>query len=1578
MSFRSAFSRFLKSVALAFCGMIFWSTSTLAAAPSVVTVVVPTTSTEQVVLTWTNPAEVDFTGTMVRYSTSTFPSSTSDGTLASDVAGAPSGTSTVTVSGLTNGTTYYFSLFSHNAVPEYSAAVNAQQIVMPTAFSEDFQSRSIADINGQNGWTVLGGVWSVVNTSGEYTLKSTSSSTAFQTNRVTNGGSVSTYSNQMLRADWKGSTTTLPGIVFLRAQSASADAGGYYLWQNTGSLRVAYKTTSGSTSTEMGTAAFTPSAGVWYTYEFSVMNNSSGLPVISAYVWQRGTAKPSTPTIQVTDTIPRFSQGLFSVGKSNTTLAEYDNITFSAMPSDSSVLALPTNEGIALSWTNPTLAGYSGTMVRFDTGSYPSSPVAGTLVSNVAGVSAGSSSVTHSGRTNGTRYYYTLFPYDSVGTYGAPSYISQVAFPELFNDDFSTETVGSISGQNNWTLTGGTWDVTDIAGNHALIGSNTGTTYPTNKVGNGNSLASDQVLITQFQADSAANSAGFVWLREQLSGGYGYLIWHSGNTWTISYRDAVGLTQIAAAATSAAPPQEANVWFNLEVDMVNSGGVPVISVYVWKRGSEKPTTPTVSGSDSTNRWSAGRIALGKTTTATATYDYVMQYGSAPLLTITSPAADVVAAPNVATRAITDEGGTFYIPYIQTSTTLAVTASVGTTVGGVEFVLNEGLAGETTIIDTTSPYTASFTGLAKDEYTLDAYLLQGDGVTRYSDPASHAERTNIAIGDIINVIGDSIVEGNGGTVDGGVVASWLDADVGTVSADNRNFPQYGIGTTTYNESFLSDLNDRLSAYYGYPVFLMNEGRGGIRASNYESSVMTAGWQTRQSTLGANKWIVMLGVNDNRQGDSPATFETNLTNLLTTFMTTYGATASSMWLSYPMYDFGHGGGGVAYDVGEAAYPAVIDSIRSSMGLQGGADLFNTMENYYATEYNDNVHPNATGYERLARLTAMAMMTPAFSGLSSVNGTQATATWSSLHSYDSSIVGYRVNYGTTSTNLASSAIFGDVTSGVVTGLTPDTTYYFSVQGIDNDAYDLSYSDSSSVLSATTQTVASLASAITGDADVDGHLDRVIVTFSKDLDGSTVAGSDFTVAGYTVASASETSAGVVTVVLTEGASGDTAMTPLVTLVGSVSDTSGNATTSGSATATDAAGPVVISLSPVNGTVSVAVTTPLVLTFSEPINTATLAYTVSPVAIGAAETWSAGNTVVTVSHSAPFMAITLYSWYVTAATDATGIPFAGAVADIGEVTHPATFVTAIRHSSSVTTSPTGGFVLPTITVSTPNGGETFAGGSSTSIRWSSTNDAALPAVILSYSTDGGKTKTTIARDIPNIGTYSWTVPCVSSTTARVFVRGGDLLTYLYQDESDANFTITCSEESSPSTATPTTPPTPSTQVPTGTPVVSGGTGVSPFTGKAENITPVSTGQFIRVDASPTVYFVDADGTRRPFIDAQTFLTYGDFSQVETVSGATLPEIPIGTPMLPKVGTVLVKIQSDSRVYLMESSNGVTTLRWIATESVAETMFGGRWSDYVIDLPPTMMSRFVTGERITTPITVDRSLLKTRDSLLSA
>ncbi|KKW30060.1 MAG: hypothetical protein UY72_C0024G0007 [Candidatus Uhrbacteria bacterium GW2011_GWD2_52_7] len=1545
-----------------------------AAAPAVVTVVVPTPADRSVTLTWTNPVSIDFTGTMVRYSTTAFPTNTSDGTLAGDVAGLPALSSSLTVSGLTNGTTYYFSLFSHNVTPEYSAAVNAQQVAMAPVFTEDFESRSLASLHGQNGWTALGGTWTVIDTAGEQTVRSSTDNTIpLETNRVLNGGTVATHSNQMLRVDWKGSTANFPGQLFLRAQSASADAGGYYLWHSSGTLRLSYKTSTGNTTTALATAAYAISTGVWYTYEFSAVNNAQGLPVLSVYLWQRGTAKPSTPTLQFTDTFPRFAQGVFSIGKSGATQAEFDNVAFYGMPGISGVTATPGESSVALSWTNPTYATYTGTMVRMSTSAYPTSTSDGTLVSSVTGSSGSASSVTHSGLTNGTTYYYALFPYDNAGVYGTPSFIRQVAYPSLFSDDFTSRTLGTLAGQNAWTSTGGTWDVVDLSSDRVVQGSSEVAGYSTNKVQNGTASTTDQLLTARFLSDNATNLAGQFWLRQQATAGQGYNFWHTGSTWTISYVDtSLGINDTLAASTSTAgPPMEANVWYNVEASAIDDGSdLPVLTLFVWKDGAEKPAVPTLQVTDSVNHYTMGAFSLGKaSTTPYAYYDDVAQYGSAPVLTVTSPAASVAGAPNVATLAIEDEGGTFYIPYIQTSTTLNVAASATSVPvgGGVEFVLNEGLAGEQSTIDLSSAYTASFSSLAKGEYTLDVYVLQSDGVTRYATASSHVERTDIGIGDIITVIGDSITDGSSGTVNSIDVESWLDADAGTVSADNRQFPQHGVNSGSYNEGYFTDLNDKMATYYDYPVFFMNEGVSGIRANNY-STTMNAAWQTRQLALAPNKWIISLGVNDAWNDLAASTVVAPLTSIVNTLISTYGASAANIYLNYPIYDNRTSvNAAVPVDTYLSAYPAVYDTLRADLGLAGGADFYNTFANYYATDYRNLVHPNATGYVRMARLMALAMMSTDITTIDSVTARQATVNWTSISAEEATIVGYRVNYGTSSSALTSSATFGDVTTGVISGLDPNTTYYFSVEAFDNDPYDVSYSDDSPVLSTTTQTIAQLSSAVTADNDGDGYIDRIVATFSKDLDGSTVAAGDFALgSGYVISSASETAAGVVTFVVTEGVTYDTGAVPSLTLSGSISDTFANATTSGSVTPTDGAPARIVSMTPATGSI-IGILDQLQLTFTETMDTSTLVYSVGPTVGGLSVAWSASDTVVTISHTSPFTRGITYTFALTGARDLANLSFGGVLTG---ATNPVSFT--IRSSSAATS--TGSVItLPSVLVQAPNGGEQFEAGSIQAITWKS-DGSSLSAVTLAYSLDSGSTYTTIASNIANVGRYSWTVPSVTSSRARIRVRAGDLVLVLAEDASDDDFSIV--RES-----TQTTDSESQEDASTSDPVVISQpeSGPSPFTGLIEAVTPVSFGDYIRGTSFPTVYYIDSTGVRRPFNDSQTFLTYQpDFSNVTIVTDATLPTLTLGAPMPPKAGVVLVKIISDNRVYWVSETDGVSALHWVTSEEVAQASFGERWADYVIDIPPTMMNRFTQGSDIEQSFVVDLDSLRTRSTLVFA
>ncbi len=162
-------------------------------------------------------------------------------------------------------------------------------------------------------------------------------------------------------------------------------------------------------------------------------------------------------------------------------------------------------------------------------------------------------------------------------------------------------------------------------------------------------------------------------------------------------------------------------------------------------------------------------------------------------------------------------------------------------------------------------------------------------------------------------------------------------------------------------------------------------------------------------------------------------------------------------------------------------------------------------------------------------------------------------------------------------------------------------------------------------------------------------------------------------------------------------------------------------------------------------------------------------------------------------------------------------------------------------------------------------------------------------------------------------------------------------------------------------------------------TGVSPTTGVVEMVSDVRIGDLIRGTSYDAVYYIDVNGTRRPFMNSQTYFTYfADFDDVEVVTNATLSVIPLGAPMLPKAGVVLIKLQSDPKVYAvaMHSTDMTKAVRrHVPSEQVAAELYGSDWADYVIDVDATMYSRFEEGAPMAFDSTVNRSVMKKRGEL---
>jgi hypothetical protein len=122
-------------------------------------------------------------------------------------------------------------------------------------------------------------------------------------------------------------------------------------------------------------------------------------------------------------------------------------------------------------------------------------------------------------------------------------------------------------------------------------------------------------------------------------------------------------------------------------------------------------------------------------------------------------------------------------------------------------------------------------------------------------------------------------------------------------------------------------------------------------------------------------------------------------------------------------------------------------------------------------------------------------------------------------------------------------------------------------------------------------------------------------------------------------------------------------------------------------------------------------------------------------------------------------------------------------------------------TSPIVSVAAPTITVTSPNGGETYKAGDSVAIRWNASNFGSLNVWLTladgyGNSVPGGKLN---AANIPNNGYYLWTIPgdivSVGSSGAFKIVASSYDKGPSASDLSDSSFTITSAANSTQTTA---------------------------------------------------------------------------------------------------------------------------------------------------------------------------------------
>ena len=130
-------------------------------APSPVAALSSTAGDTTVVLRWTNPGDADFDHTLIRYSTSEYPSGPGAGLPVEngadgEFAGAPASADSFTHAGLDNGTLYYYAAFAGDEVPNYASAVTTSATPVDTVAPgpvASFAAVALADGTVRLRWT---------------------------------------------------------------------------------------------------------------------------------------------------------------------------------------------------------------------------------------------------------------------------------------------------------------------------------------------------------------------------------------------------------------------------------------------------------------------------------------------------------------------------------------------------------------------------------------------------------------------------------------------------------------------------------------------------------------------------------------------------------------------------------------------------------------------------------------------------------------------------------------------------------------------------------------------------------------------------------------------------------------------------------------------------------------------------------------------------------------------------------------------------------------------------------------------------------------------------------------------------------------------------------------------------------------------------------------------------------------------------------------------------------------------------------------------------------------------------------
>lgn len=382
-----------------------------------------------------------------------------------------------------------------------------------------------------------------------------------------------------------------------------------------------------------------------------------------------------------------------------------------------------------------------------------------------------------------------------------------------------------------------------------------------------------------------------------------------------------------------------------------------------------------------------------------------------------------------------------------------------------------------------------------------------------------------------------------------------------------------------------------------------------------------------------------------------------------------------------------------------------------------------------------------------------------------------------------------------------------------------------------------------------------------------------------------------------------------------------------------------------DFTAPLVNTFSPLDGATGVSRTSALSITFNEIViagsGNITLVYesngsTVESISVASGQITGWGSTTLSITHTSPLSKSTKYAVHVapTAIADTSGNAYLG-IAD--ETTWN---FTAQGGGSTVVAQPKD-FTISNVTATLQS--------NTAYITWDSGSDVQFVTII---ATDENGENLVTTHYEKNVNAYKWAIPEWQTSKKITFtVSSTDLAQIL--SSADSNIIEVVVEVVTQEDA--------ADQLPDLEP--------------AELVRTVATGSYIKSPSFSTVYYVTEQYTRRPFPNGTIFFTYeNSFDIVIEVSDEELKTLPLATPMLPKPGTVLVKMADDPKTYELDENS---RLRLLDSEAVAVNRYGENWAAYIIDIEPTLFIHFLSEGAALPPSETlpNKDNLKTRDWL---